>query len=178
MIDRRLILDSFQTVRSNTIQVAQDIPADQYGFRPVPEVRSVLEQLRAIIEITEFMTASALSEHQPDPRDKTREELFRELCHTDCAPLQTKDAVIAGLAESMEWIQGQVNAADEEYLASTFRAIDGATKIRLWAIQCGKEQEMAIRSQLFLYQRLLGITPHFTRLQQERTAARTARPKA
>ena len=175
MIDRRLILESFQNVRSNTIQVAHDIPADQYGFRPVPEVRSVLEQFRAIIEITEFMTAAALRPGRVDPRAKSREEIIRELCHTDCAPLQTRDAVIAALGRSMDWIQGQVNAADEAFLASTFRALDGVTKVRLWAVQCAKEQEMAIRSQLFLYQRLLGIVPHFTRLQEQHAANRAAR---
>ena len=44
----RDLASSFQTVRKNTIAIAEDIPADEYGFKATPEVRSVAEQLAHI----------------------------------------------------------------------------------------------------------------------------------
>ena len=35
------LADSFRTVRKNTIQVAEDIPEDQYGFAPAEGTRSI-----------------------------------------------------------------------------------------------------------------------------------------
>ena len=39
------LAESFRTVRRNTIQIAQDIPEDKYGFRSTPETQSVAEEL-------------------------------------------------------------------------------------------------------------------------------------
>ena len=36
---------SFRTVRSNTIKIAEEIPEEQYGFRPAEGCRSVAETL-------------------------------------------------------------------------------------------------------------------------------------
>src|SRR5215469_5350565 len=36
---------SFRTVRNNTIQIAEEIPEDQYGFRPAEGTRTVAETL-------------------------------------------------------------------------------------------------------------------------------------
>ncbi len=41
----RHLIDSFRTVRLNTIQVAQDIPEADYQYRPAPTSRSVAETL-------------------------------------------------------------------------------------------------------------------------------------
>ena len=35
------LADSFRTVRKNTIQIAADIPEDQYGFEPAPGSRTI-----------------------------------------------------------------------------------------------------------------------------------------
>ena len=35
------LADSFRTVRKNTIQTAEDIPEDQYGFTPAARQRNV-----------------------------------------------------------------------------------------------------------------------------------------
>src|SRR5215467_2248271 len=39
------LADAFRTVRKNTIQVAEDIPEAQYGYRAAAETRSVAETL-------------------------------------------------------------------------------------------------------------------------------------
>src|SRR6266699_618078 len=42
------LVDSFHTVRKNTIVVAEDIPEAQYGYRAAPDTRSVGELLAHI----------------------------------------------------------------------------------------------------------------------------------
>ena len=32
---------SFRTVRMNTVQIAEEIPEDQYGFKASPDTRSI-----------------------------------------------------------------------------------------------------------------------------------------
>jgi uncharacterized damage-inducible protein DinB len=39
------LIDGIRTVRKNTIQIAEDIPEEQYRYRPTPESRSVAETL-------------------------------------------------------------------------------------------------------------------------------------
>src|SRR5215470_12150832 len=39
------LVDSFRTVRKNTITIAEDIPEKDYGYRPTRESRSVAETL-------------------------------------------------------------------------------------------------------------------------------------
>jgi hypothetical protein len=39
------LIGSICTVRKNTIQIAEEIPEEQYGYRPTPESRSVSETL-------------------------------------------------------------------------------------------------------------------------------------
>ena len=39
------LANTFSTVRRNTIQIAEDIPEDQYGYRATPDVQTVAEEL-------------------------------------------------------------------------------------------------------------------------------------
>ena len=48
MYGARRLAESFRTVRRNTIQIAEDIPADKYDFKAAPGVKSVGEILAHI----------------------------------------------------------------------------------------------------------------------------------
>ena len=41
---------AFRTVRKNTIQIAEDVPESQYGFKPSPESRSIGQTLTQLHE--------------------------------------------------------------------------------------------------------------------------------
>src|SRR6516165_1472225 len=43
--DARDLARPFRTVRNNTIQIAEEIPEDKYGFRPAEGTRTVAETL-------------------------------------------------------------------------------------------------------------------------------------
>jgi len=48
------LAESMRTVRKNTIQIAEDIPEEDYNYRPTPESRSVLEILVHIASLSRF----------------------------------------------------------------------------------------------------------------------------
>ena len=48
MYGAKELAQSFRTVRKNTIQVAEDIPADQYDFQAAPGVKTVAQILAHI----------------------------------------------------------------------------------------------------------------------------------
>lgn len=172
MIDRKMILDSFKAVRANTIEVARDIPAEKYDFRPAEGTGNVLELFQRLLRLTEMLTNVAL--HKGDVKfDPERvEEFFKRFTWTDPGSVTTKEQVVEALQRSMDEIECRLMAAEEGFLGQTMVAPDGITKERLWIVNNAKEQEMAIRAQLMLIERLLGIVPHTTRRQQEREAKR------
>src|SRR5215217_3890510 len=45
MYGAKELAESFRTVRANTIQIAEDIPADKYTFKATPDVMSVGQML-------------------------------------------------------------------------------------------------------------------------------------
>jgi len=48
------LAESMRTVRKNTIQIAQDIPEREYGYRPTSDSRSVSEMLMHIVLLSKF----------------------------------------------------------------------------------------------------------------------------
>src|SRR4029079_5958565 len=42
------LAESFRTVRKNTVQIAEDIPEDKYGFKAADDVRSIEKMLTHI----------------------------------------------------------------------------------------------------------------------------------
>jgi len=48
------LIDSIRSVRKNTIQIAEDIPEEHYGYRPTPDSRSVAENLTHIAQFSRF----------------------------------------------------------------------------------------------------------------------------
>src|ERR1017187_5423439 len=55
---------SFRTVRGNTIKIAEEIPEESYGFRAVPECRSVAETLVHIAVGPRFQEQIQFIEHR------------------------------------------------------------------------------------------------------------------
>src|SRR5215470_3194892 len=48
------LAEAFRKVRKNTIQIAEDIPEDKYGFKPSPESRSIGQTLAHMATATTF----------------------------------------------------------------------------------------------------------------------------
>src|SRR5579859_447662 len=168
---------AFRTVRKNTIQIAEDIPEDKYDFVPAPGVKPVARTLAHMAFVTQLWPTimkdgittlvgfdfSSLREHigAEEARARTKAELL-DLLRSEGQKFAT-------------WLE----TLSDEFLAVGVIDGDGKTvKTRFERVLGGKEHEMHHRGQLMLIQRMLGITPHLTRQNEERLkqlrAAKTA----
>jgi uncharacterized damage-inducible protein DinB len=168
--------ESWRTVRKNTIQVAEEIPAEQYGFRAAPDTMSVGELLAHLATSPH----SAQSTHFIEAKGYVGMEDFvryRGEADSEAAKLTTKDAIIAALKANGEMFAQQLEGITEAQLAEHVRFPEGLqppSKTRFEMLLAVKEHEMHHRAQLFLIQRMLGIVPHLTRARQQRMATARA----
>ena len=170
------LAQSFRTVRKNTLEAAQDIPEDKYGFRAAPDVRTVGQTLFHIGNISKF----ALMLHR-DTKLTTLEGFdFRSFMGPIIEEEQrphTKAAILEKLRDGADEFVSFVETLTEEYLGETITMPTGGTpptRTRFDMLIAVKEHEMHHRGQLMLIERMLGIVPHLTRRQQERMAAMEA----
>jgi uncharacterized damage-inducible protein DinB len=163
---------AFRTVRKNTIQTAEEIPADKYDFRPSADSRSVAETLKHI----------AVSTHWPLQLHGERTthvsfDMFPKLMarlQQEEAELVTKDDIVKALASDGEEFANFLEALTDEVLAEQVSFPPQANqppKTRFEMLLSAKEHEMHHRAQLMVAERMLGIVPHLTRQMQERIAA-------
>jgi uncharacterized damage-inducible protein DinB len=141
----REMAEAFRTVRRNTLQIANDIPDDQYGFRVTPDTMTVAEELAHIA----CATLWSVQAHIVAALIKNGEEFANFL--ERLTPEQLAEAV------------------------SFPPPVQPSQKTRFEMLLGAKEHEMHHRAKLMVSQRLLGIVPHLTRARQQRQAAAPAR---
>lgn len=165
---------SFRTVRRNTIQIASEIPEDQYGHRATPETRSVLETLQHI-------TANPTWQHKLHGHDRKSFVAFEDFMSYIGAATQygatlaTKDAVLKALETDGETFASFLDSLGDDALGQMVSFPEpekNPSKTRFEMLMGVKEHEMHHRAQLMLMQRMVGLVPHLTRQMQERSAAR------
>ena len=171
------LAESFRTVRKNTLIVAEDIPEEQYGFRPTPEVRSVSEMLSHLAVLT-----TQSYEMHGVKRLTTLEGVdfgaFMQKLREDAERLRTKAQILDALRKEGEKWAGWLDGLSDDFLGEQVRMppeIIPTSKSRLEMLLSVKEHEMHHRAQLMLIQRLLGIVPHLT---CQREGAQPARAQA
>jgi len=167
------LADSLRVVRKNTLQIAEDIPEAQYGFRPAPDSRSAGELLAHIATGYRFQKLV----HADEPRATLAGIDFGALI----TRLREEEARLAGKAQIIEALQGNgeawaswIERLPEPFLAERVEmpGEPPSSKSRFEMLLSTKEHEMHHRGQLMLIERLLGIVPHLTRERQARMQAR------
>jgi uncharacterized damage-inducible protein DinB len=166
---------AFRTVRNNTIQIAEDIPESQYGFKPSPESNSIAQTLTHIAVATNFQTHV----HQnkvTDMKTLNFQELFK-MFNAEETKTRSKAELIAFLKSQGDAFASYLESVPEAVLAEQVAMAPGAepaVKSRFEMLMSAKEHEMHHRGQLMTMQRMNGIVPHTTRQMQERMARMTA----
>jgi len=166
------LANSFRTVRKNTIQTAEDIPEDQYGFTPAEGSRSIARSLVHIALSPQLHLEIHAGERRTSFEGLDFPALMKRLGEEE-ARERTKVQVVDLLKTEGETWASFLEAVSEDFLAEAFTMPPGATpatKSRLEMLLSIKEHEMHHRAQLMVAQRLLGIVPHLTRLRQEHAA--------
>lgn len=162
---------SFRQVRGNTIQTAEDIPEDKYGFQASPDTRSIGAILAHIAVSTGFQDHIQRN-RVTDLKDVNFTELAQEFSAEEAKP-RTKAETIAYLESRGEAFASFLEGLSDEFLAEPVVMPPGAepaTKTRFEMLMSAKEHEMHHRGQLMLIQRMIGLVPHLTRRMQERMA--------
>jgi len=162
------LASAFRTVRKNTIQVAEDIPEQQFGHLPAPDCRSVGQMLTHIA-----VSPRMWEEVHGKQRVKTLVGFdfpkLAERVRAEEAKPRTKAEILDLLRNEGEHFAGWFDTLTPEFLAEMVIVADGtSTKSRFEQLLGVKEHEMHHRAQLMLIERQLGIVPHLTRQFQER----------
>jgi uncharacterized damage-inducible protein DinB len=171
--------ETFRTVRKNTIQVAEDIPEDKYGFSPAAGVRTI-EKLLTHIAISSQFQKRIHEEKMTSLADLNFPALMQEISALEAKPRTKKEVIELLRSEGEKWA-AMVEKLSDDSLAQTITMPPGGTppqRTRFDMVLAAKEHEMHHRGQLMLIERILGIVPHLTRQMQERMAqAQAQQPK-
>ena len=177
--DSNNLAASFRQVRGNTLQAAEDIPEDKYGFKASPETRSIGQTLVHIAvgvgfqshihrnKVSDLMTVNFI-------------ELFQQVSAEEAKP-RTKAEIVALLKTEGETFASYLEGLSDSFLAESVAMPPGAqptSKTRFEMLLSPKEHEMHHRGQLMLLQRMIGLVPHLTRQMQERMAQHAAEEPA
>lgn len=166
----RELAAGFRTVRRNTIQIAEDIPEDQYGFRAVPEVMSVAEELAHIAAATRWHQQL----HAVDRKTFVSFDdwaAYAAQARAAEQALTTRAAILEALRQDgdafADWLATLTDEELEEQVGFP-ATVRPASRTRFEMLLGAKEHEMHHRGKLMLVERLIGIVPHLTRQRQSK----------
>jgi uncharacterized damage-inducible protein DinB len=169
---------SVRTVRGNTIKMAEEIPEEQYDFRPTPESRSVKEILVHIVATSQRNYQGHAVRQVKTFVGVDYAAMTRELAEQAQLLAKLPKAELIGLLrENGEQWGAYLDHVTEEQLSVIVPFSPPAVppaKSRFEMLLSVKEHEMHHRAQLMVYQRLLGLVPHLTRERQTRMAPTAA----
>jgi len=166
---------AFRTVRKNTVQTAEDIPEEKYGFSPAPETRTVAHALAHIAYISRIAEDMHRTRHIKGFDGYDFFEIVGKVGAEE-AKLTTKAAILAALRSEGEHFASWLESLSDEFLAERVENFDkSGSRSRFEMLLSPKEHEMHHRAQLMLVQRMVGVVPHLTRERQARSAAAEAR---
>jgi uncharacterized damage-inducible protein DinB len=166
------LASSFRTVRKNTIQIAEEIPEDKYGFQPAPGTRTVAQTLVHIANAPRFNYQVLAVEKRLNMEGFDFAKMFAEMTAEEHKQ-RTKAEIISLLDDNGKQFAQWLETVGDEFLGQVVTFPQGAqpSRSRFDMLLGTKEHEMHHRAQLMLVERMLGITPHLTRQMQERMAA-------
>ncbi|MHC4708918.1 MAG: DinB family protein [Planctomycetota bacterium] len=154
-------LDAWTDAREGVIEEVENIPPDHFDFRPIPEVRSVAEMLRHILEVS-LMMAGELTREDTDFRRLPWPRLLATYAG-GVQHLEAKEELLAALRGTLARDRERFQTVGELHMLQLIARFDGQLGTRLAWLHHGIAQEMYHRGQLTMYARLMGLEPALTR---------------
>ena len=159
------IIDRWVEVRAGFIDELAHIPADQFDFRATPDVRSVTEIVRHVVEAQKVLAGEVCREDTNFKRMPIL-ELIKSYA-SGVEAVEGKDALIELMRESMKSAETTIRDFGEGALAANMERLDGKVMPKADFLHFLISHEMYHRGQITVYQRLLGMEPVITgRLKQ------------
>jgi uncharacterized damage-inducible protein DinB len=157
-------LDSWRYAREGFVAELENIPAESFGFHPVPAVRTVAELARHIAESGAVMVGE-LTRPDGDFTRQSYPEHLKEYA-ADLDPRQDKDALLALLRGDLEAGIAKFREVGELRMLQLITQFNGEPATRLAWMSHGVAHEEYHRGQLCVYARQLGLVPALTKLIQ------------
>lgn len=164
MADDRLLeeaLDAWRYAREGLVAEAENIGADDWGFRPSPETRDVAELVRHVIEASR-MAVGELTRADGDFGRQSYDAHIQE--HAGTVPERADRAGwLDLLRQTLEDGTRRLRSAGPGLLLQPIRQFNGEPATRLTWFHHHIAHEEYHRGQLTLYARLTGRVPALTR---------------
>ncbi len=161
MVRLEHVLDTWKTIRQDTIAAVEEFPADQYSFRPSDDVMTFGEIAHHILNAGHALTGLLLAGEEKFNAPDFRQRLTAHL--PAVAASVTPSELGAALRQSIESRSAELAGKSPEFYAHLVTRMDGVEVTRLEMLQSVKEHELTHRAQLFAYLRLKGLVPSTTR---------------
>ena len=161
-----------RTVRNNTVIIANEVPEEKYGFKPVSEYRSFAQLLTHIALAYQFQYQMHAVEARSTFEGFDFPSFMAKVSAQEAEPRNKAQIVDLLKNEGEKWAKW-VEGLSESFLSEKVEMPKGSTppyKSRFEMILSVKEHEMHHRGQLMLMERLIGIVPHLTRERLARMA--------
>ena len=138
-------ITKLQNSKEYTLKVANLLPEEKYGFKPVPDEMSFGEQLLHIAANLNWLTSSYITSSK-SPVTKA------------ATTVQKKDEVIEVLNKTYEYAIGALKSFEASHLADTVSFFAGP-KTKLQIINLISDHQTHHRAQMIVYLRLNGVKP-------------------
>jgi uncharacterized damage-inducible protein DinB len=153
------ICEQWHDVRNGLTKEVELIPAEQMGFKPAPESRTVIEMLHHIIETQRVLAGEMCRENTNFQRGFPA--LIADFAG-NAKGATTKEAVIELLHSSLEETKAIVMGFGDANFEQGMTRFDGKQCTKLEMLNFTVAHEMYHRGQLTVYERVLGIEPALT----------------
>lgn len=161
-------LEALTFSREGTIAEAANIPAEKWDFRPHPEVKTVAELVRHMIEAGVMMVGEAAD---PDGDYQRRSPEEHVKAHLGGLKLDDDPVTLqAALRTTLDNATRAVREAGPDFMRTPIRRFDGGEWSRLAYVYYAASHDDYHRGQLTLYARLLGLVPALTQKIQKAKA--------
>ncbi len=137
-----MFMSHWKTAGDYTLAIAEQMPAESYGFKPVPEEMSFAEQLIHIAEVNaellSMLTGDKFAEAKPATLDK--------------------DSVLKYVRASFDWTNAEIGKLTDEEIQKSYK-MEGSSMSGHEVLMLAWNHTTHHRGQLIVYLRLKGIKP-------------------
>jgi uncharacterized damage-inducible protein DinB len=155
-------LEAWEDIRDGLIAEVDNIPEDRFGFRPAPEMRTVAELVRHVMEVALLMAGELAR-----PDTDLRRHPWPQLLAVYDGPIRTansKTDLIAALSSTFKDSVKRFRDLGEQGILEPITRFDGKKGTKLAWLHHGLAHEQYHRGQLAVYARMMGLEPALTRL--------------
>jgi uncharacterized damage-inducible protein DinB len=162
------VLDSWKTVREDTIDAVNEFPAGELDYRLSPDLMTFGEIARHILDAGDGLTGLLLAGEEDFATPNFRDKLKAHMRPVEAGAPGLADA----LRKSIDERTAQLASRTSDFYTQIIKGRAGQTLTRLEMLQFVKEHELTHRAQLFVAMRVKGIVPATTRRRMAKPAVR------